>query len=113
MNIIFIKDYSIIFYCWVIIAVTISICIYKNARRLMDKKLGQSNSVSDNIDISDGLADGRARYASNLRIKMYGCIIKAAREARPELPLALCLEEKKAWKELGIVERIGKCNCVL
>ena len=89
------------------------ICIYKNARRLMDKRLGQANSVSDNIDVSDGLTDGRARYASDLRIKMYGCIIKAARETKPDLALALCLEEKKVWKELGIVDCIGKCNCVI
>ncbi len=89
------------------------VCIYKNARKLMDKKLGQENSVSENIDVTDGLPDGRARYASDLRIKMYGCVIKAARETRPEPPLALCLEDKEVWKELGIFDCMGKCNCVL
>lgn len=89
------------------------ICIYKNARRLMDRQLGAGNEISENIDQGSGLADGRARYSANVRIEMYSHIIKAARKVRPELELALCLEESSVWETLGLKNSTGRCNCVL
>lgn len=89
------------------------ICIYKNARRLMDKRLGRSNSVSDNIDESGGPGDGRARYAQRLRTEMYKSIFDAAKETRPDPDLALCLEDKNVWNELDMIDSQGRCNCVL
>ena len=89
------------------------ICIYRNAKELMETKLGRGNDISKNIDKSGFAGDGRARYPRDLRIKIYCRIIEAARETRPETELALCLEEYQVWKALGIEKSIGSCNCVL
>jgi hypothetical protein len=44
---------------------------------------------------------------------MYGALLEAARRARPDVELALCLEERPVWEALGIEEWMGRCNCVL
>jgi len=31
----------------------------------------------------------------------------------PNLPLALCLEERDIWQAVGLTHQIGRCNCVL
>ena len=90
------------------------ICIYRGAHKLMDQKLGSDNPISNNIlDVSQRTGDGRARYSRVLRQEVYSIIIEAARRLRPELELALCLEERELWQTLGLEESIGKCNCVL
>ncbi len=89
------------------------ICIYRGARSLMERKLGAKNEISRNIDERTTLEDGRARYAQSLRISMYDCLIRAAREAQPDLELALCLEEPSVWQAVNLDERLGHCNCVL
>ncbi len=89
------------------------ICIYRNARRMMEEKLGKANAVSKAIDEKEGLGDGRARYSPEPRLDMYSRIIEAARETRPETEVALCLEEALMWDKAGIAPARGRCNCVL
>ena len=89
------------------------ICSYRNARGLMDRKLGRSNTVSVNFERSGGCGDGRMRYPRELRVRMYAALVKAARSARSDVELALCLEEHPVWEALGIEERMSRCNCVL
>jgi spore photoproduct lyase len=88
------------------------ICIHQNARRLMEKKLGSKNIVSANIDEAKG-EDGRARYGVDLRVKLYAQAIRVARAVKPDLEIALCLEEPAVWKALKLEAARGRCNCVL
>ncbi len=90
------------------------ICIYRGARKLMENKMGLENAISTHIDGSSiTTGDGRARYSQELRKEAYSLIIKTARELRPDLELALCLEEEAIWYDVGLGECIGRCNCVL
>ena len=90
------------------------ICIYRGARKLMEQKLGSNNPISNNIEaVWQKTGDGRVRYSQALRREVYSIIIKAARRLRPELELALCLEERELWQTLGLEGNIGRCNCVL
>lgn len=90
------------------------VCIYRGARKLMERKMGLNNAISSNIeDASQRTGDGRARYPQALRREVYSLIIKTARHLRAELELALCLEEWQLWRSTGLEERVGYCNCVL
>jgi spore photoproduct lyase len=89
------------------------ICIYKNARKLMEHKLGAENPISTNIDRGSDLKDGRARYAEDNRLEMYSHIIDIARQVRPDLELALCLEGPQVWEAVGLRASMGHCNCGL
>jgi spore photoproduct lyase len=88
------------------------ICSYKAARALMETKLGSNNPISINLENSKS-RDGRIRYYTSLRSEMYKNIIKVAQEVRPDLEIALCLEEDELWKSSGLESHIGRCNCVL
>ena len=71
------------------------ICIYRGARKLMEQKIGLNNPISNNIEnMLQKTGDGRARYSPALRRELYSIIIKAAQHIKPELELALCLEER-------------------
>ena len=89
------------------------ICSYKAARGLMESKLGPHNPVSLNIDDKLKSRDGRARYSDSLRYEVYSLITQVVRSYRPELELALCLEDKELWRKAGLENNIGRCNCVL
>lgn len=90
------------------------ICIYSGAQQLMEKKLGARNVVSENIDRAiPGAKDGRARYPHNLRHQVYSSIIQTARSIRPDLDIALCLEERLLWETTGLIKNLGRCNCQL
>jgi DNA repair photolyase len=90
------------------------ICTYRGARKLMERKIGSNNPISNNIeDAPRKIGDGRARYSQTLRREAYSIIIKAVRRLRPELELALCLEERELWQTTGLERNIGRCNCVL
>jgi len=89
------------------------ICIYQNAKRLMDKKLGEKNEVSANLMNEKKGADGRVRYRVELRVKLYAQVIQVARTIKPDLEIALCLEEPAVWKALKLEAARGRCNCVL
>ncbi|MBI2166348.1 MAG: hypothetical protein HYU29_08115 [Chloroflexi bacterium] len=89
------------------------ICIYRGARALMERKMGPDNAISVHIDNDTSqIGDGRARYSPQLRNTAYTLIIEAAQRLRPDLELALCLEEKAVWQSTGL-RRPGRCNCVL
>jgi spore photoproduct lyase len=88
------------------------ICSYKAARALMERKLDSCNPVSINFG-KTASSDGRNRYPASLRTEIYTCIIKAARDIRPDLKIALCLEEENLWKNSGLENSRGRCNCVL
>lgn len=90
------------------------ICSYAHARRLMDAKLGRTNLISRLLDEhGETSPDGRSRYAEPLRIEMYDLLIGAIRRRRPDLEVALCLEERRVFEALGLTASIGRCNCVL
>jgi spore photoproduct lyase len=90
------------------------ICIYRSARDLMERKMGTRNAVSEYIDrVSPVAGDGRARYSRGLRHEVYSTIIETARRLRPNLEVALCLEEQALWESTGLAGSIGRCNCGL
>ncbi len=90
------------------------ICIYRGARDLMERKMGMRNAVSQLIGRASPMAgDGRARYSRNLRHEVYSLIIASARRLRPDLEIALCLEEEALWESTGLRGSMGRCNCVL
>ena len=90
------------------------ICIYRSARDLMERKMGAQNVVSEHIDRASPKAeDGRARYPRSLRHLAYSLIIQCARRIRPDLDIALCLEEQALWESTGLVGNLGRCNCHL
>jgi spore photoproduct lyase len=90
------------------------ICIYNSARDLMERKMGVRNVVSEQIDrTSPKAGDGRARYPRGLRHEIFSLIIQSARRLRPDLDIALCLEEHALWESTGLVGNIGRCNCGL
>jgi spore photoproduct lyase len=90
------------------------ICIYRSARDLMERKMGMRNTISERIDRASPIAgDGRARYPRSLRHEVYSLIIESARRLRPDLEIALCLEEQALWESTGLVANMGRCNCRL
>jgi spore photoproduct lyase len=90
------------------------VCIYRSARDLMEMKMGVRNAVSEHIDRAYPIAgDGRARYSRDLRHEVYSLIIESARRLRPDLEIALCLEEQALWESTGLVGSLGRCNCRL
>jgi DNA repair photolyase len=90
------------------------ICIYRSARDLMERKMGMGNRVSECIDgASPKAGDGRARYSRDLRHEVYSVVIETARRLRPNLEMALCLEEPVLWERTGLAAGIGQCNCRL
>jgi len=90
------------------------ICIYRSARDLMERKMGMRNVVSELIGRASPMAgDGRARYPRGLRHEVYSLIIASARRLRPDLEIALCLEEEALWESTGLGRSMGRCNCRL
>jgi spore photoproduct lyase len=90
------------------------ICIYRSARDLMERKMGMRNVVSQHLDAPlPKSGDGRARYSRKLRHEVYSLVIESARRLRPDLEIALCLEEQALWESTGLVENMGRCNCGL
>lgn len=90
------------------------ICIYRSARDLMERKMGARNLVSERIDRASPTAgDGRTRYPRSLRHEVYSLVIASARRLRPDLEIALCLEEEALWESTGLRDSMGRCNCRL
>jgi spore photoproduct lyase len=88
------------------------ICIYRNARALMERRLGSDNSISRAIGPARS-EDGRARYGAEQRVAIYRHLLEVVRSTRPDLDVALCLEEPDVWRAVGLTDSIGRCNCVL
>ena len=89
------------------------ICSYKNAKRMMDRKLGRKNPISCSLEEASSVADGRIRYPQELRLKMYSHILNVAAKEQPRMETALCMEQRGVWNALDMEGRIGRCNCVL
>lgn len=90
-----------------------SLCSFPNALRLTDEKLGKDNAVTGPLGSGGKCADGRSRFAPQLRQQCYHHVLDAIRSHRGNLPVSLCLESRSLFAELGLTDRIGKCNCVL
>ena len=90
------------------------ICSFSTALRLTELKLTRRNPISLRLDRrSKRSGDGRTRFPQPLRVEFYGELIDAIRQARPELEIGLCLEDRSTFALLGIEGSIGRCNCVL
>ena len=89
-----------------------AICSYQAAYRLMNRKLGSTNVIAENMDCTQS-ADGRMRYPMALREKAYRRLIQAVRRLCPDLEIGLCLETHAAFDSLDMQDAIGRCNCVL
>ena len=57
--------------------------------------------------------EGKKNDSSTTPTEDLRTFVELAKEMKPELEVALCLEEKPVWTELGIEQQLGKCNCVL
>jgi len=90
-----------------------SLCSFPNALRLTDEKLGKDNPVTGPLSSGGRCADGRFRFAPRLRQQCYHHVLDAIRSRRGDLPVSLCMESRALFAELGLTDRIGKCNCVL
>ena len=88
------------------------ICIYDHARFLMERRLGRDNAISNAIGSAKS-ADGRARYGATRRAEIYCHLLGVVRDVRPDLDVALCLEEREVWESVGLMHNLGRCNCVL
>ncbi len=89
------------------------ICSYTNSLRLMERRLGSDNAISRHLVESLAENDGRLRYSPAMRIGAYDLMIDAARSVRPDLEVALCLEEPEVWRRIHERWRLGRCNCIL
>ena len=90
------------------------ICSYPRAVQLMERKLGPDNAVSRELRSAAGRSpDGRSRYPITRRIDIYRHVIGIIRAARPDLPVALCLEEPHVFEALNLHASPARCNCVL
>jgi hypothetical protein len=87
------------------------ICSYQTAWFLMNAKLSDDNVI--NHHLAGKSSDGRMRYSKSLRVEMYGYLCERIRSRRPDLTIALCLEEHDVWRSVGLIGNLGKCNCVL
>ena len=59
------------------------------------------------VDLVPAMATRAARR------EVYSTIIETARRLRPDLEIALCLEEQALWESTGLLENMGRCNCRL
>ncbi len=71
------------------------------------------NAVSANMVNEVKGDDGRVRYRTELRVQLYAQAVRIARAVKPDLEIALCLEEPAVWKALNLEPARGRCNCVL
>ena len=91
-----------------------AICIYPDARVLMEKKLGRCNEISEALDPETFRRDDRRqRFKPEERVEIYRFLADVAREVSPQIELALCLEEPDVMEAAGLSCSRGKCNCVL
>lgn len=88
------------------------ICSYSGALKLTERKLGQKNPISNQIEKRKS-RDGRFRFPLRLRTEIYKHLIDTIRRFKPELQVSLCMEEYQTFKALNMEGAIGCCNCVL
>ena len=90
------------------------VCIYPAAQQLMELKLGRANAISRALNKqADKCPDGRVRFPLKQRVRIYRHLVGTIQRLRPDLPIALCLEERLVFEAIGVTGNIGRCNCVL
>ncbi|MCC8190400.1 MAG: radical SAM protein [Planctomycetes bacterium] len=90
------------------------ICIYPDARTLMERKLGSENGISETLAPATSRRDDRRqRFAPALRVAAYRFLVEVATTRSPETQLALCLETPEVMNAVGLRENCGHCNCVV
>jgi len=90
------------------------ICSFPTALHLTELKLSRRNPISARLDRGTKRpGDGRTRFPQPLRVEFYGRMIDTIRQARPELDIGLCLEDRSTFRLLGLQQSIGRCNCLL
>jgi len=89
-----------------------AICSYQTAHRLMNRKLGSANAITENMQQTK-TEDGRMRYLEEVREKGYRHLIHTAKHLYPDLEIGLCLETYRMFEILDRQTEIGRCNCVL
>ncbi len=90
------------------------ICIYPDARVLMERKMGRDNAVSETLLPHAGHRDNRRqRFPEDMRVEAYRFLCDTAKEYSPETELSLCLETPQVMERVGLAECRGRCNCVL
>lgn len=55
---------------------------------------------------------GKLRYNKGQRIEMFRTIIKAIKQNRSDIDIALCKEQPQIWKALGLNMKGLLCNCL-
>ena len=90
------------------------ICIYPDARTLMERKIGRDNPISAALEPETFRRnDRRQRFAPAARAEVYRFLAKRAGELSPNTELALCLETPEVMEAAGLSANRGRCNCVL
>lgn len=90
------------------------ICIYPDARTLMERKIGRDNPISEMLEPGALRRDDRRqRFAPAARVETYRFLADKARSLSPETELALCLETPEVMEAVGLSASRGRCNCVL
>jgi spore photoproduct lyase len=89
-----------------------SICSYRGACDLMNRKLGTENLIFRQMRHRNE-GDGRIRYSEPLRETGYRHLIQTAKRLCPGMEIGLCLETYSMFGTLGMTNTLGKCNCVL
>jgi spore photoproduct lyase len=89
------------------------ICMYRNARSLMERRCGEGNEISRSMERGQSRSDGRYRYPPEVRAHFYKHIIRQAKAVQPRLEVSLCLEETHVWESVSHEYALGHCNCVL
>lgn len=90
------------------------ICIYPDARALMERKIGHDNPISGALESETGRrGDRRQRFPHAMRVEVYQFLCGIARKLSPATELALCLETPDVMDCVGLTENKGRCNCVL
>jgi len=90
-----------------------SMCSFPNAIRLMARKLGSRDEMSQLLSAAARSADGRRRFSRQTRTECYRFLLARIREMRPTLTVGLCLEEREVFRQMGLESSIGQCNCAL
>ncbi len=90
------------------------ICIYPDARMLMERKMGRDNPVSEALEPDSGRRnDRRQRFSPAMRVEAYRFLSGIAGALSPTTELALCLETPEVLESVGLESGRGRCNCVL
>lgn len=84
------------------------LCSYPTALRLFRERL-EKDTLLERLQKGP---DGRWRFPRRTRLEMYTHIIQEVRSYAPQIPVALCLEEREVWEALRLDLSHIRCNCI-